>query len=99
MAFHRGRRKETAVYFIYNGVKLKYKKCYLGIPFLNTGIFEEASEYFIRRAMITAANVNKILARMKLDSLDTKQNLFQSMVEPVFPHGSEIWSLRYKSEI
>lgn len=65
IGFSTGAEEKKTQDTIYNCVRLKYEKyyVYLEIPFSNTGIFKDASEYFIRTAMLDAANVNKILPR------------------------------------
>lgn len=92
-----GRRPKNIPTFRYgqDQIDLVRRYTYLGIPFESSGTFLQATKSFTQAATLASSSVIRILNSSKSISWDTRERLFEAMVESVLSYGVPFWGLRY----
>ena len=90
-------RKTSTFNFIYKkqSVEICESYCYLGIVFTSNGSFKKCRKVLENKAQRC---IFKMMSSIKLSyntSINTYCKLFDSIVQPILPYGSEVWGFSF----
>lgn len=68
---------------------------YLGITFSSRGVFFRAATEALSKGKLAVANVRKIMCNSKMDSWDSRMQLYNSVVKATLLYSAEVWGFRY----
>ncbi|KAI5751074.1 hypothetical protein M8J77_003920 [Diaphorina citri] len=99
--FRQGGRLSRLDKFYYKNQSLEIceEYNYLGILFSSHGVFYKASEQSLSKGRLAVANVRKIMCNSKMDSWESRIQLYNSVVKATLLYGAEVWGFRYGDHI
>ncbi|UYV75015.1 hypothetical protein LAZ67_12002100 [Cordylochernes scorpioides] len=98
MVFRNGGKPSREDRWYWNGKPLMVTRRYnyLGYPLVSTTKITQAANFFKRKAFAAINATTPILAKSKINSLNSAMKLFDSIVMAVLMYAAPIWATEYK---
>ncbi|UYV85012.1 hypothetical protein LAZ67_X004251 [Cordylochernes scorpioides] len=98
MVFRNGGKPSIEDRWYWNGKPLMVTRIYnyLGYPLVSTTKTTQAANFFKGKALAAINATTPILAKSKIDSLNSAMKLFDSIVMAVLMYAAPIWATEYK---
>jgi Reverse transcriptase (RNA-dependent DNA polymerase) len=92
-------KKDDKLFWKKNEIEIVSKYIYLGITFTTSGMFREAAQHSIKKAIIATQTALAIIRRAKLTNFDSICYIFDSVVQSTLLYASSVYALRYLQKL
>ena len=101
MIFRKGGRCKASDKFFFDGepIEVVNKFTYLGIPFTPRGVFAQAANSARLKGNCAGNSLLGIITKSKMTSWESIAHLNSSMILSTLLYSSEIWALRYLTQL